>query len=129
MKYEQSDSVAPNTDASVMHPVDQKIIDELREVMEDDFIEIIDLYLNNVPSQIKNIKDAAGKKEADVISRTAHNLKSSSGNIGAKTLFNLCKTLEDDGRVGEIEGCLEVIRKIEAEFEKVKVFLESEKEK
>ncbi len=129
MNPEESDCVAQKTEEPSAHPVDQNILDELREVMEDDFIEIIDLYLNNVPSQIQNIKDSAEKKDTDAISRTAHNLKSTSGNIGAKRVFNLCKALEEDGRKGKIGGCLESIKAIEAEFGRVKIFLESEKQK
>lgn len=129
MNPEQNNHTAQKSDETTTHPVDQKVLDELREVMDDDFIEIIDLYLNNVPSQILNIKAAAEKKDAGEISCGAHNLKSTSGNIGAMTVFTLCKTLEGDACKGKIEGCQETIKDIEAEFERVKVFLETEKQK
>ncbi len=108
------------------HPIDIKIFDNLRELMGNDFIELLNVFLNSVPTQIASLKEASNKADSDGIFRTAHSLKSSSGNLGALVLCELCRDLESWARTGKTEGSLTSIEKIEVEFLRVKAIFETE---
>jgi len=108
------------------HPIDTKIFDNLRELMGNDFIELLNVFLSSVPDQLASLKESANKSDSDGISRTAHSLKSSSGNLGALALCECCSDLESWARTGKTEGSMKSIEKIEAEFLRVKTVFEAE---
>lgn len=108
-------------------PSDNSLLLRLQELkQETDFefvIELIDIYLNETPKQIKTISDALDAKDLPALVNVAHKLKGSSMNIGAKQLGALCLKLEEMGRAGKpIPGDIGV-RDIEAEFEQIKILL------
>ncbi len=108
------------------HPIDTKIFDNLRELMGNDFIELLNIFMSSVPNQLASLKEASNNSDPDGIFRTAHSLKSSSGNLGALVLCELCRDLESWARTGKTEGSLASIEKIEAEFLRVKTVFETE---
>ncbi len=55
---------------------------------------IIDLYFKNSEKIVNEIEQAVNKKDAKKIRSSAHSLKSSSANLGAEDLANLCKEME-----------------------------------
>lgn len=57
-------------------------------------IEIIDLYLDDVPRRMAAMRSAATEEDALSIMRQAHNLKGSSGNVGAIQVAAICDALE-----------------------------------
>jgi HPt (histidine-containing phosphotransfer) domain-containing protein len=58
-------------------------------------------------------RDAAGVREA------AHGLKSSSAQIGARSLAELAKELEALGRANELQAATSLVERAFAEFERV----------
>ena len=52
---------------------------------------VINLYLVESPKLMQKLKQAAGASDAPEIARTAHSLKSSSANVGAKVLSRLLR--------------------------------------
>ncbi len=124
-KNDQSSSEA------VLEPdsVDMKTLGSLRELMEGRFTELIDLFLENVPRQLGTLKTSSKKGDAVTIFRSAHDLKSSSANLGANRLSGHCEVLETIGRAGTTEGSTDVIKRIEIEFVNVKSILQLEAKK
>lgn len=57
-------------------------------------IEIIDLYLDDVPRRMAAMRSAATEEDALSIRRQAHNLRGSSGNVGAIQMAAICDALE-----------------------------------
>lgn len=78
-----------------MTHLDAAMLDELRELMEDDFGVLLDAYLSEAPLQRQAIEDARCADDADALRRSAHSLKGSSANIGAAALAQHCQRLED----------------------------------
>lgn len=104
--------------------IDMDILDELREIMEEDFSELLGLFLNSAPEQIGSLAEYAAQNDAEKISKIAHSLKSSAANLGALVLSVHCKDLETAARSGEITDCLKKIKGLEMEFLRVKKGLE-----
>jgi HPt (histidine-containing phosphotransfer) domain-containing protein len=88
--------------------------------------EVIEIYLENVPQLFANIHAAIEAGDAPALRTAAHSLKSTSGTMGASSMFELCQHLETMGKKGIIPDSPEVVKNIEAEFEKVKAALLAE---
>jgi HPt (histidine-containing phosphotransfer) domain-containing protein len=78
------------------------LLERLQElVQETDFdfvVELIDIYLNETPKQIQLITAALKAQDHSALTISAHTLKGSSLNLGAKHLGALCFELEELGR-------------------------------
>jgi len=59
---------------------------------------LIDTYLRELPRLVGNLGDGLERGDCELLHRAAHTLKSSSGNMGAIHLGELCADLEDRSR-------------------------------
>ena len=106
---------------------DNPLLIRLKElVQETDFefvIELIDIYLNETPTQIQTIVKALDTQDHHMLTIAAHTLKGSSLNLGAKQLGAACFKLEELGRSGIPISASINTKEIESEFEQVKAIL------
>jgi signal transduction histidine kinase/DNA-binding response OmpR family regulator len=65
---------------------------------------IIHLYLESSPVLVDDIVKSIEQKDTQSLENSAHSLKSSSANLGATELANLCKKLEFQGKSSKIEA-------------------------
>jgi HPt (histidine-containing phosphotransfer) domain-containing protein len=89
---------------------------------------VINLYLLESPKLIQKLKQAAGASDATEIARTAHSLKSSSANVGAKVLSRYCEDIEASARRADTEEARRICAKIETEHGCVQKALTAESE-
>jgi HPt (histidine-containing phosphotransfer) domain-containing protein len=82
----------------------------------DILVELGGLFMEKAPLRIKAIKDALVKADAEALYKEAHNLKSSSANLGAMQRSEICKELEALGRFGTLDRAMELAEKAEAEY-------------
>ncbi len=78
--------------------IDNGVLQELYEIMEEDFVSIIESYLKSAPGLIHGIRDAVKDGDMEALVKSAHPLKSSSANVGAMELSALARELEFKGR-------------------------------
>ena len=111
-------------------PIDAKVLQSFRNMVNENaesiLAEMIDCYLEDAPNLLQAIASAVAQKDASALRQAAHTLKSSSATLGATTLSHLCKDLEVMSRTGRIEGELDKLLQLEAEYERVKAALELE---
>ncbi len=81
-------------------------------------VKVISTYLEESSRLIAELQESEMKHDSVVLYKTAHALKSSSANVGAKNLSEMCKSLEMIGRSGSLEGITPLIRSIENEYQK-----------
>ncbi|BCE00855.1 Hpt domain-containing protein [Marinicellulosiphila megalodicopiae] len=105
--------------------VDVDAIEMLKEIMEDDFVLLINTFLNDGIERISQIQDAAQSQVADEIRRAAHSFKGSSANIGAHKLQGFCLELENAGASNALDNIPQVISEINSEFETVTQILKT----
>ena len=103
------------TDSAMSH-LDSETISMLKEVMEDGFVTLLQTYLDDSKSRIAALHQALDAGDSDAVRRTAHSLKGSSGNLGAKRMAELCLHVENCGKDGNLDGLADEIGKIEIEF-------------
>ncbi|HEX8618920.1 MAG TPA: response regulator [Thermoanaerobaculia bacterium] len=97
--------------------LDADVVAGLRELGDDFFREIADLYLADAPLRLAEIREAAARNDAAAAASAAHALKSSSGNVGAGTVRQACADVEAAGREGRIDH--EAIERLENAYSRV----------
>lgn len=115
-------------------PLDPKPLATLRDRLGDRapvaVANLIDCYLAEAAEQLQTMQRAVADADADALKRAAHTLKSSSGSLGAATLANLCRHLENLGRMGILEAnapACQLLADALQEFERVEAALQREK--
>jgi signal transduction histidine kinase/CheY-like chemotaxis protein len=88
--------------------------------------QLFEIYRSTAPDLLQNLNAAIQDGNCEEIRESAHSLKSSSGNIGARKIFELSAKLEDMGRDEKIDDAGEVFAEIEQLFPKVCELLEQE---
>jgi signal transduction histidine kinase/DNA-binding response OmpR family regulator/HPt (histidine-containing phosphotransfer) domain-containing protein len=80
-------------------------LDEFKE-FDDDALsmtrEVVRLFVMDSPRRIEEIAAAIGADDPDALSKAAHALKGSAGNVGAAAMQALCSALEEDTKSGGI---------------------------
>ncbi len=114
-----------------------KIIDEEKISFLDDiqtpedlkfYRELIEIYIEDLPHTIKQIKHAQVNKDAKMLQFNAHKLKGSSVTLGIDSISEICHELERKARENEFDELTEILvsdltKKIEIvikELEKIK---------
>ncbi len=103
------------TDAFLL---DQKALDNIRAVQrvgEPNLLEkIIKIYFENSTRLLITLRDAVAEDNAaETVGGAAHSLKSSSANLGATRLAELCGDLEEMARENRTEGAKAILSDIE----------------
>ncbi len=112
-------------------PIDATVIEGLRELQaegEPDFLtELIDIYLEDATRLVEEMGTALAGGHGGTASRAAHTLKSSSGNMGARTLSQMCLDLELASKEGDLGVAQAIYGELAKEFALVKERLSQER--
>ncbi|MES2741882.1 MAG: response regulator [Pseudomonadota bacterium] len=81
---------------------------------------VIHAYVDDTPQHLRTLRDAIATLNPNTLRSTAHSLKSSSANVGAETLAQLCKEMEALGRSASTEGATGILSHMEQEFQAVR---------
>ena len=81
--------------------------------------DLIDIYLRDTPPRIAALREAVRKRDPEALVFPSHSVKSSSANMGALALADMCGELEIMGRAGVIEGAAEKVSRVESEYKRV----------
>ena len=82
------------TDYTSIERTDSDQFEELRELMEEDFDELLQEFVDRSATEISSMQPAVSTGDCATLSASAHSLKSSSGNIAATRLHHMCKDIE-----------------------------------
>ena len=108
------------TRASVL---DQSMLDNIRALQRpgkpDILLKVFDHYLESTPHLLQTLREAIARTDSQGTRMAAHSLKSSSANLGAAALSELCKTLENIARERQLENAEALLSEIETEYVQV----------
>ncbi|MDX2455928.1 MAG: response regulator, partial [Gammaproteobacteria bacterium] len=115
---------------SSVAPIDQSVLDVIRDMEDEDdpdmLAEIAGLYLDRAPELLQAMQVAVANKDAEPLRIAAHTLKSSSANIGARALADLCRELEELGRSGSVDNAASKLSLVYDEYCRVDAALSVE---
>ncbi len=87
---------------------------------------IVGQYFEDSPQKLQVIATAKDEQDADALRKAAHSLRSASANLGAITVAELCKTIENIARTGTTVGTSELIEQLQTDYAKVEIALQKE---
>jgi CheY-like chemotaxis protein len=109
----------------------QEVLSKLRSLRQpgepDPAVELIDLYLQDMPRHLQQMQDAVNRQDANLLRQAAHSLKGSSRNMGVLRLAQSCAELEKQARDGQLANAQALLAKIQADFADAQKALEGEK--
>lgn len=119
-------------DTELSASVDLEVLagfDEAQEEGEPDFVvELIDLYLAEVPRLFKVIRDGLANNDWLSAKRAAHSLRGSSSNLGILPMAAIAGDLEHRGETTDVSA-EQLLRDLEAEFVCVERILTAERQR
>jgi HPt (histidine-containing phosphotransfer) domain-containing protein len=87
-------------------PIDQAVLDGIRSLEvpggQGLFERVLSLFLSDSPKLMDQIRSSAETGESDPLRNAVHTLKSSSANVGAAGLSELCRKIEGRTREGNL---------------------------
>jgi CheY-like chemotaxis protein len=124
----QGASEDPTDEVSTPEPrnstiaIDPGALDELSQIQQggsgDLVVRVVLAYLESAVKLIAELQSAVESSDADSVRTSAHALKSSSANVGALNLADLCQQMEDKGREENLSDTDVLQRRIQQEYER-----------
>lgn len=107
------------------HHLDDGLLDELRLLLEDDFVDLLETFLDDARQRLADLQSAmaAPVPDADRLRRTAHSFKGSCLNVGAVRLAQCCRRLEDSTAEGALQQADAMVADIGQELAAVEPLL------
>lgn len=103
--------------------LDPGVVERLRQLTppgEPDVLrEVLNLFLDEVPKKLGALRSAVASGDAAAVRRTAHSLKGSSGNIGARAMYDVCRQLDDRAGSEEPARLQPLVDALDAEYGEV----------
>ncbi|RMH07824.1 MAG: PAS domain S-box protein [Nitrospirae bacterium] len=102
--------------------LDPDVLRDLQELADGDptFLPmLIQQFLEDAPKHLARIRQAVHESQAEDLAKAAHAFKGSSRNMGAKTLGEICYTLEQKGRSQECFQLEPLLEELEREYRQV----------
>jgi two-component system, sensor histidine kinase and response regulator len=113
--------------------LDQAVIAGLRELRDasepDSLKELAELFIKDARTRITRLERALADKDGPATAATAHTLKGSANNLGARHLAALCASLEKAGKALELPEAANILLEVKGEFQKVEEALREEMER
>lgn len=101
---------------SLSQHISYDALSALKEVMEDDFIFLIDTFIQDSQERLAVLQELQGSNDAEAIRRAAHSFKGSCSNLGALRLAAMCAELEGKALAQDLHDIAVHIAAINAEF-------------
>jgi HPt (histidine-containing phosphotransfer) domain-containing protein len=96
----------------ISRPVSPQHLIGLEEIMP----ELIQLFKTQSPLKLKEMEVAIQQKDSKKLSREAHSLKSSSGNLGFHAMNDLCAKLERQAAEGDFDNAATALKGLETAY-------------
>jgi CheY-like chemotaxis protein len=116
--------------AGMLHPA---ALERLMQTIGDDnpdlLVALINTFLSDVPRLVDGARRGLQQGQADEVRRAAHTLKSNGATFGATGFSELSRQLESLAGSGTLEGTADLIARIDAEYDRVRIALETVRER
>lgn len=111
----------PSLDKSALEAIRNLDVNNGNELLSN----IISLYINNSDTLLQSLERAWAIGDLATIRSATHTLKSSSNQVGANSLAELCRTVENQAKNNHFDESSEALTKIKAEFAIARTALEA----
>ena len=103
--------------------VDVAVLRELQDIMEDEFSDLLATFLRDSDEKLIALGRNLNDGDPGAFGKTAHSLKGSAINIGARQLSAICLKAETAGKAGDLNAGPALVAEIAAELQQVQAAL------
>jgi CheY-like chemotaxis protein len=118
--------------ASAAGVVDSAALERLVKIIGDEpgpLAALIDTFHDDVQRLVDGARRGLQQGQAEEVRRAAHTLKSTGATFGATRFSELSRSLESLASSGTLDGAADLIPRIEAEYQAVRIALETVRER
>jgi len=118
--------------ASAAGVVDSAALERLVKIIGDEpgpLAALIDTFHDDVQRLVDGARRGLQQGQAEEVRRAAHTLKSTGATFGATRFSELSRSLESLASSGTLDGAADLIRQVEAEYQAVRIALETVRER
>ena len=102
-----------------MAVLDKEIVDELLDIMGEDFGVLVATYCEDASQKLQEIASDIARRDAEALRQSAHSFKGSCSNIGAVELASKLKKMESFARNSLFDEAAELEPEVRAGLELV----------
>jgi signal transduction histidine kinase/DNA-binding response OmpR family regulator/HPt (histidine-containing phosphotransfer) domain-containing protein len=108
--------------------LDRDVLEQLREDLGGTAAlrDVIRSFLDQTPSVLSSLRDAAARADVASIRRAAHKIKGTSSLLGARDLSEQCAEIERVGETGSIDDAGSRVTAVEASYRAIEAALKAE---
>jgi two-component system sensor histidine kinase/response regulator len=118
---------APSLTGSILDEQALRQIRSLRQPGGPDLLKkIVDLYISNSRTLIETLRDSIIRSDSAGVAQAAHSLKSSSANVGATALTEMCAQLEAIAKTGKLASAWAMLDRMVEEHNRVLLALNAQ---
>jgi HPt (histidine-containing phosphotransfer) domain-containing protein len=88
-------------------------------------VELIETFLVDAPKLMEDMNTAVTSNNSALLRMAAHSLKSNTADFGATTLHELCVTLENMAKDGQMTEAADLVTKAQSEYSQVEKALQA----
>ena len=122
MRAAVSDTPANGT---IIDPAALAVLQQLRRPDGPDPVaELIDLFVQETPQRLREMRTAVTQYNAEALAVAAHGLRGCASSIGAVRMASLCEKLEQNAERRALQISSRLLKEIETEFEGARQALE-----
>ena len=97
---------------------------------EDEYLEMLELFVESGGEDIKNLETAIKEADTEKAHQASHSIKGSSGSLMLDPIHKIAKSMENILRNGKFDNVEELLKRLRCEYETIKMaFIEKRKEK
>lgn len=108
-----------NMNAQLNEIINDEQFDDMRDLLEEDFVDLIQVYFTDSQQRIADLRSAQQKDDNANGYETAHALKGASANLGATQLMHLSGQLQEACRAHLISDKAELIEAVAVALQRV----------
>lgn len=79
---------------------------------EDEYLELLELFLETTESNLNKLKSGVDASDAQQVVEASHTIKGSAANLGLEEIAEVAKGVEHNARQSSLEGAAEAVTNI-----------------
>jgi len=99
--------------------VDVKGLAENLGLEEDEYLELVELFLETTESNLDKLKAGIDASDAQQVVAAAHSIKGSSANLGLEEIAEIAKGVEEKARQDSLEEACEAAKLIKEQCDQI----------